>query len=189
MIISISGVPGSGKSSTAKILAEKLGMTMYSMGGLRGKMALERGITIDELNKIGETDHTTDTQVDDYQRELGKTEDTFVIEGRLSWHFIPQSFKIFLDCDPRVAAERIYGSRNLQDRQDEPMYASIEQAQTEIANRVASDIRRYDTIYQVDYRNPSNFDLVLDTTTNPGPEATADAIIAELKKRGRLKQT
>lgn len=186
MIISISGVPGSGKSSTAKILAERLGMTFYSMGSLRGKMALDRGITIDELNKIGEDDPTTDTQVDDYQRELGKKEDDFVIEGRLSWHFIPQSFKIFLDCDPRTAAERIFSARKQKDRQDEPMYASVEDAQKEIAARVASDIRRYDKHYQVDYRDPKNFDLILDTTSNPGPEATADAIIAELKKRGKI---
>lgn len=184
MIISISGVPGSGKSSTAKILAEKLGMAFYSMGSLRGKMALERGITIDELNRLGESDPTTDTSVDDYQRELGKKEDGFVIEGRLSWHFIPRSFKIFLDCDPRTAAERIFSARKQKDRQDEPLYASVEAAQGEIAKRVASDVRRYDKFYQVDYRDPKNFDLILDTSGNPGPEATADAIIAELKKRG-----
>src|SRR5260221_8570041 len=144
MIISISGVPGSGKTSVAKLLAKQRGMTFYSMGGLRGKMALERGITIDELNRLGETDPTTDTSVDDYQRELGKKEDNFVIEGRLSWHFIPNSFKIFLGCDLHEAAKRIYGARkNETSRDDEPLYANVEQAEKDIANRMASDDLRY----------------------------------------------
>ena len=94
MIISISGVPGSGKTSVGKLIAEQKGWPFYSIGGLRGKMALDRGITLDELNRLGETDPTTDTSVDDYARELGKKEDNFVIEGRLSWYFIPHAFKI-----------------------------------------------------------------------------------------------
>ncbi|MBU0540313.1 AAA family ATPase, partial [Patescibacteria group bacterium] len=67
MIITISGVPGSGKTTVAKILAERLGMKFYSMGDLRGKMATERGLTIDELNKLGETEAFTDNDVDTYQ--------------------------------------------------------------------------------------------------------------------------
>ena len=65
MIISIGGVPGSGKTSVAKILGQRLSMAFYSMGGLRAKMATERGLTIDELNALGEKDRTTDTSVDD----------------------------------------------------------------------------------------------------------------------------
>ncbi len=196
MIISISGVPGSGKTSIAKLLAARLGVPFFSMGGLRGKMALERGITLDELNKLGETDATTDTSVDDYQRELGKKENAFVIEGRLSWHFIPHSFKIFLDCDPREAARRIFEARqNTSDidridiptsdvsseRQDEPLYGSAEDAERDIANRVASDDRRYAKYYGVNYRDPSHYDLVFDTTKMKGAEETADAILARLQ--------
>jgi len=183
MIITISGVPGSGKTSVGTILAQKLGYNFYSVGGLRGKMAEDRGISIDELNKIGETDHTTDTSVDDYQRELGIKEDNFVIEGRLSWHFIPRSFKIFLDCDPREAARRIFEGQHAatgKERDDEKVYASIEETQQVIEDRVASDLRRYQKYYNLDYRLPSNFDLVFDTTEMAGPEQTAEAILAKL---------
>lgn len=181
MIISISGVPGSGKSSVAKILAKRLGMPYYSMGGLRGKMAIERGISIDELNRLGEEDRTTDTSVDEYQKELGTKEDNFVIEGRLSWHFIPHSFKIFLDCDPHEAARRIFNARRTETgREDEPQYASVEEVEREIEARVASDARRYRKYYDVDARNRSAFDLVLDTTRASGPEAVADQILAAL---------
>ena len=69
MIISISGVPGSGKTSVAKIIADKLGMNFYSMGNMRGKMALDRGMTIDELNALGEKEAFTDAEVDEYQKK------------------------------------------------------------------------------------------------------------------------
>lgn len=186
MILSISGVPGSGKTTVGKILAERLRMNFYSVGGLRGKMAIERGISIDELNKIGENDATTDTSVDDYQRELGVKEDQFVIEGRLSWHFIPHSFKIFLSCDPRESARRIYEGQRAGDgkeRSDEKIYTSVEEAQAAIEQRVASDILRYEKYYQLDYRAPSNYDLILDTTDMKGPEETAERILAILKDR------
>lgn len=182
MIITISGVPGSGKTSAAKIVATKLGMPFYSMGGLRAKMALERGMTIDELNRHGETDKTTDTEVDEYQKKLGATEDHFVIEGRLSWHFIPNSFKIFLDCNPTESARRIYEAQHsaTDQREDEPSYASIEEAQAAIEQRVASDVKRYAAIYGVDYRDKSHFDLVIDTTTSTGPDQTAEKILSAL---------
>lgn len=185
MIISISGVPGSGKTSVGKILAQKLGYNFYSVGGLRGKMAMERGISIDELNRIGEKDHTTDTSVDDYQRELGTKEDNFVIEGRLSWHFIPNSFKIFLDCDPDESARRIFEGQRARagkERSDEKIYASVEEARKILDDRVASDVLRYQKYYSLDYRSPEHYDLVLDTTKMAGPEETAEKILAALPK-------
>jgi len=183
MIITISGAPGSGKTSVGKIIAERLGVPFYSVGELRGKMAIERGITLDELNRIGEEDPTTDTSVDDYQRELGTKKKDFVIEGRLSWHFIPESFKVYLDCDPHEAARRVFEARRQasEGRGDEPTYASVEDAERVLADRVASDIRRYRTHYGIDYRDPAHYDLVLDTTHVPGHEAVADKVIAAIK--------
>lgn len=183
MIISISGVPGSGKTSTAKLLAERLGVPFYSMGDLRGKMALERGMTIDALNKLGETEAFTDKEVDDYQRELGEKEKDFVIEGRLSWHFIPHSFKVLLLCDLHEAARRIFEARRSRaekDRSDEPAYSSAEDVERSITERTASDVRRYQKYYGVDYRDPSHFDLVIDTTALNGPEATVEKILKAL---------
>ena len=89
MIITINGTPGSGKSTVAKFLAKKLKLRHYSMCDLRRKMALEKGMTIDELNKIGEKEAWTDKDADNCQKKLGKKEDNFIIDGRLSWFFIP----------------------------------------------------------------------------------------------------
>ncbi|MBU1349198.1 cytidylate kinase family protein [Patescibacteria group bacterium] len=181
MIITLSGAPGSGKTSVAKIVASRLGVPFHSVGDIRGKMALDRGITLDELNHIGEGDRTTDTEADDIQTKLGETAGSFVIEGRLSWHFIPNSFKVYLACDPHEAARRVFESRRTEDgRDDEPAYASVEEAEKAIAARVASDVLRYRTHYGIDYRDPAHFDLTLDTTSVPGPEAVADKVLAAL---------
>jgi cytidylate kinase len=110
MIISISGAEGSGKSTIAKMLAEKLGWPRYYIGGIRREKAKERGLTLEEYNKLGETDPSTDLEVDEYQKKLGETQDNFIIEGRTSWHFIPHSFKIFLDVSFEEGARRIWGN-------------------------------------------------------------------------------
>ena len=108
MIISISGAHGSGKSTLAKELAKKLGWPRYYMGGLRREAAEKKGLTLAEYNKLGENNPETDKEVDEYQRELGKTQDNFIIEGRTSWYFIPHSLKIYLDTSAEVGAQRIW---------------------------------------------------------------------------------
>ena len=188
MIITISGVPGSGKTSVAHILANQLDMKFYSIGALRGKMAMDRGMTIAELNALGEKDPMTDTSVDDYQKELGQKEDQFVVEGRLSWYFIPHSFKILLLCDPKEAARRVFeAQRSSHLQQDEPVYRTIDEAQTQLAARVASDHTRYRKHYNIEnYLDPHHYDLLIDTTKNTGATTTAQQILEEIKNRQLL---
>ena len=185
MIIAICGVPGSGKTSVARLLGEHFKQPYYSMGAIRAKMAAERHITIDELNALGEKESFTDHEVDDYQKHLGETEDDFIIEGRLAWHFIPHAFKVLLTCDPHEAARRIFSARPdpSQERNDEPMYQSLEEAERVMLERMASDRRRYQKYYGIDYRDPSNYDLVIDTTTFSGPDITTELILKALPKK------
>ena len=61
------------------------------------EIAAKRGITLLELSKLAETDRSIDKELDNYQIQLGKDEDNFIIDARLGWHFIPDSIKIFLD--------------------------------------------------------------------------------------------
>ena len=162
MIITISGVPGSGKSTVGKILAKKLGYEYFSMGDLRGQMAIEKGLTIDELNALGEKEDWTDKRADEIQTQIGKEKDNFIFEGRLSWYFIPNSFKIFLTVDPKTAAERTL--KNRAERQDEKPIATLIEAEQAVLQRLASDKIRYLQYYNIDYTKPENFDLIIDTT-------------------------
>ena len=87
------GSAGSGKSTIAEKLAAELKWPRYYIGAIRREAALKRGLTLEEYNKLGETDPQTDIEVDNYQKELGERSDNFIIEGRTSWYFIPHSLK------------------------------------------------------------------------------------------------
>lgn len=160
MIIAISGLPGSGKSTVGKILAKKLGYKFYSMGDMRGKMAMERGLTINELNKLGEKEDWTDKIVDEYQQELGEKEQNFIIDGRLSFYFIPHAYKIFLTVNPREAAKRVFSDP----RPDEKKVNSIEEQIKAMQKRVRDDEKRYKKYYNVSFTKEKNYNLVIDTT-------------------------
>ena len=108
MIITISGKAGSGKSTVAKLLSEKLSLKHYSIGDLMRAMAKEKGISLLELNSLAETDKSIDFELDEKLKELGKTKDNLVVDGRLTAYFIPNAdVRIFLETDDRVRAERI----------------------------------------------------------------------------------
>ena len=91
MIITISGIAGSGKSTVAKLLAKKLNYKHYSIGDFMREIAKQRKTTLLELSKEAEKDSSIDKELDQKQIELGKTQDNFVIDSRLGFHFIKNS--------------------------------------------------------------------------------------------------
>lgn len=178
MKITISGMPGSGKTTVGRMLAEKLGYDFFSVGDLRGKMAAERGMTIEELNKLGETEAWTDKEVDDYQANYGRTHDNFIVEGRLAFDFIPDSIKIFLDADLRTAAERVFADP----RPDEARRASVEDEMQAMRERIESDKKRYLKYYGIDPYDKKNFDIFLNTT-NVGIEEVSKKLLNMIQNR------
>ena len=177
MIITISGTPGSGKSTLAKTLATKLNYPYLYMGEIRREVAARHGITLAELNALGETEAWTDLEPDEYLRtEAAKHKDA-VIDSRVAFHFIPKSLKIFVSVAEPIGAERIYGAlrKNPTKRNEGVGLNSL--AEVAIANqrRIASDKMRYLKYYSVDYLDKKNYDLVLDTT-NLTPEQSFDKL-------------
>lgn len=165
MIISINGAAGAGKTTIGKMLAEKLNWPHYYIGGLRRQKAKERGMTLAEYNKLGEEDETTDKEVDEYQKELAQKEDNFVIEGRTSWYFIPQSIKIYLDVDEEVGAKRIFEELKKENKRNEDnSIKNLTDTLESIRQRKQSDTKRYAKYYNIDVYSGKNFDLCLDTT-------------------------
>ncbi len=165
MIISISGRPGSGKSTVAKMLAKKLGWPRYYIGGIRRKKAEERGLTLAEYNKLGETDPATDREVDEYQKHLGETGDNFIIEGRTSWHFIPHAVKIYLDVDEKEGARRIRNDLLKKKRAREyKQPVNLTETMKSIKRREKSDVARYKQYYGIDTSDIHHHDFILDTT-------------------------
>ncbi|MBD3355355.1 AAA family ATPase [Candidatus Woesearchaeota archaeon] len=182
MIITISGFPGSGKSTVGEMLAEKLGYNFLSMGDLRGKIAIKHNLTIDQLNKIGESEDWTDKEADKELIRIGKQEDDYVIDTRLGFHFIPDSVKIFLGVDLETGAERIFNGPR---RPDEKKYSSVGALKGELKQRIKSDKKRYKKWYGVDFTNKSNYDLIIDTTELT-PEKVVEKILKHIQHKHNI---
>ncbi|MBU4492876.1 MAG: (d)CMP kinase, partial [Nanoarchaeota archaeon] len=134
-----------------------------------------RGISIWELNKLGEEDPSTDLEPDKFAEEKGKKEDNFVMVGRTSFHFIPHSVKIFLDVAPEVGAKRIFNHQR-----NEEKYKDLKQAIKKANERHKSDDKRYKKYYNLDVFGMSNYDFVIDTT-NLTIEQAAEKIIEKIR--------
>jgi len=122
MIITISGDQGSGKTVIAKKIAKKLGYDHLSVGDLQGELAIEKGLTITEMMTLEKKEPWIHKAIDKKTEDIGNTKDNFVIDGWLAYHFIPHSFKIFLEVDEKIGAERIFNDL----RPDEPKEETIE---------------------------------------------------------------
>ncbi len=189
MIISLSGKPGSGKSTVAKKLARDLGFERYYIGGLRRKAAKKMGLTLAEFNKKGESDADTDKEFDAIVEELGKTKDNFIIESRTAFLLIPHSIKIFLDITEAEGAKRIWQSLQTPDgrsRNEAKNLKTYEDVLRSVYERLRSDKKRYLKHYQVNVFDKQHYDLFLDTTKlNPDEEYQAVHSFIKQKKAGQ----
>lgn len=176
MLITIAGKGGSGKSTVAKILAKKLRYRFFSAGDFRGSIALKHGLTIDQLNDIGKKEFWTDKIVDDEIKRIGQKEDNIVIDAWIGFHFIPNSFKVFLDVDENTASKRIFKDQ----RPDEPKKSTIKEIKEMNKSRLKDNLDRYKHYYKIDLLKKSNYDLIIDTT-NLTPEQIVDMIIKRIK--------
>ncbi|RJQ15544.1 hypothetical protein C4573_05285 [Candidatus Woesearchaeota archaeon] len=158
MIITITGLPGSGKSTIGKMLAQKLGYTFISMGDLRGKLAVSKGLTIEQLNALGEKEDWTDKLIDEEFKQLA-TQDNLVIDSRVAFHFIPDSFKVFLTVAMEEGAKRI-----LHQKRDDESYSHLQETILALEKRINSDALRYKKYYGFDFRDEKHYDIILDTT-------------------------
>ncbi len=177
MIITISGTEGAGKTTVAKLLAEKLGYRHYSTGDILRQLAIKMRITINDLMVAAETDKSIDRDIDRFSKELGEKEDNFVIDSRLAWHFIPKSVKIFLDADLKTRTERVF-----RQRREEEKFETIEEAMKKMKERETVNLGRYKKAYSVTYLDKKNYDLVFDTTKTTAEEVV-EKILRFIQKR------
>lgn len=178
-IITIAGNLGSGKSSTANEVAHRLGFARFSSGDFMRTVAQNRDVSLEELSRIAETDPSIDHEIDEEVRKAGEKEN-IVIDSRLAFHWIPESFKVFLTLSPDVAVERIWKDMQENEKRNVEEAKSKEEILGNITKRLESEHTRYRDLYGIDHTDPSNFDLVIDTSTIP-LEEVVDKVIAEYK--------
>ena len=171
MNISLTGNLGSGKTSVCNELKE-MGYEIVSTGTIFREIAKEKGVTLIELNEMAKTDRSIDDMIDARSIELGKTLDGVVFDSRLAWKFIPDSFKVFLLVDTYEAARRVFDgeSRNAEE------YTDIEDAKNGLSKRAGLERDRFKELYDIDYYDASNYNLVIEST-NASPREIAEEII------------
>jgi len=179
-LITIAGSLGAGKSSTAKAVAKALGYQHFSSGDLFRTIAAERGESVEATNISAEIQKDIDQQVDERLKEMGKKGNKLVIDSRLAWYWMPDSFKVFLHLDTESAAKRIFQDVLKKSRVSEDA-SSLEDVRASIERRFASEQKRYMSLYNVNPTDPKNFDLIIDTKEN-SLERVAAQVLEGYKK-------
>ena len=160
MIITVTGKPYSGKSVTIDYMEKEYGFDVVHVGELYRQYGMQKNMDVLQLNKSG--DYNADYYVDNAQIEIAKQrkDDEIIFDGRMSWHLLPESFKVFLDVCEDIQAKRLLGSK----RASENTNVSFEEAKVLANERWNVENERYRKLYNCDNLNLSNYDYVLDTS-------------------------
>jgi predicted cytidylate kinase len=180
MQISITGMPGAGKTTAVKLL-KNYGYEKYGkVGETLRAIAIERGITILELQKKlfdePEIDLRLDAEMKKYSEEnKGKK---IIYDSRMAWFLVKDSLKVFLNANPKTIGERVMGDRELA----EEVYENADDAAKKLLERRKTENERYKKLYGKDCNSDdlSNFDLVIDTD-NLTPEEVVNIILEKVK--------
>ncbi len=170
MRITISGPPGSGKTTVAKVLASRLGYELVSGGEIFREMAREMGMDLVEFSRYAEKNWEIDRRLDSRLVELARSKENVVIDSRLSgWlmhlNGIP-AYKVFVDASLDVRVSRI---RKREGGDEE----SVKRA---TLLRESSEKKRYLEIYGIDFDDLSIYDLVVNSDSLT-PEEIVDMIL------------
>ena len=125
--------------------------------------------------------NVVDELIDNRMKRLGNEinseehpNDIWIIDSRLAFDNIPESFAVRLTANPQVAGERLFNdkSRGAEDSQ----YSSIEEAIKEREERKEGEKKRYAKKYNVNLEDENNYDLIIDTSYST-PDDIASTIL------------
>jgi predicted cytidylate kinase len=174
VIITLGGLPGSGKTTVARILADKLKMEYINAGDIFRNLAAKKGMTLEEFGFFAERNPNIDKAIDKKLLEIARR-DNVILEGRLAGIMLElndvEALKVWLEAPLEVRVERIGGRDS----------KSTEAALADTQMREKSEWDRYYNIYHVDIRDLGVYNLVIQTQDRP-PEEIADEIIEKFNE-------
>lgn len=176
--VTLTGNLGSGKSTVCKLL-EKQGYEIYSTGKVIRAIADDMGISVLEMNELMTKDHKYDHMIDEKTAAIGSEEHDhdILFDSRLAWHFVAESFKVFLSVDLSEAARRVYNDAS---RGEVETYKDVADAKAQLAARAANEDARYEELYGIHYFDFNNYNMVLDTSFLD-PEHIAEFLMIHAK--------
>ncbi len=175
MKITISGLPGAGTTTAAKIVSEKLGLKLISAGEIFRQLATQRGMTVEEFGRYAEEHPEIDTLIDRTQKEMAEKEKNAVVEGRLSgWMVKDAELKVWIFADPEVRYQRIAKREN----------KDLSIVRQETRTREEVEKRRYKKFYSIDLDDMSIYDLIINSGSF-SPEEIAEIIITAARFKSK----
>lgn len=181
-IITLTGKPGSGKSSTADRVAELLGYTRYSSGDFVRNITHKQKLTLQEFNRRAESSPEMDYYIDEELRKLRDHND-IVVDARLGFYWIPESFKVYLDLSNDVAIARIFKDASTNTLRSDSGEGSqtMSAVADQVEERMRSERIRFKKLYGINPYSTEHFDLVVDTARH-SPQTVALAVFDTYRK-------
>jgi cytidylate kinase len=176
IVICISGMTGSGKSTVAKRLADRYGLDYLSGGNALKNLAQEEGYnsdvtgwweTAEGLKFLQQRmeDPAFDKRIDEKLLELAEQGNVILDSWTMPW-LLNEGFKVWLEASPQVRAKRVMNRDSI----------SIEEALKALTEKDEQTTQIYKNLYGFDLGNDlSPFNLVL-ATDDLEPEEVFHAV-------------
>lgn len=176
MRVTISGPPGSGKSTACSNLSKILGCRPAIFGQAFRELAIQKGLSVAELGAMAENDPSIDREIDSVILQVARDNDEIILESRLSAYLTKRkgidAFRIYIYASPEVRMRRISA------REGE----EFEQACINTAKREESEAKRYMKHYNIDINDLSVYDLIINTD-NLTPDEVVQKILGAINDR------
>ncbi|MFL6205527.1 MAG: (d)CMP kinase [Acidimicrobiales bacterium] len=157
MLITISGLPGSGTTTVSRLVAGALHLDRVPGGEVFRQLAAESGMSLAEFGEHAQDHPEIDRELDD-RLEARAREGSCVIESRLAgWLAVRAELlavRVWVDAEEGVRAARVA----------ERDGTSAEEARRDNAERAALERGRYLAVYGIDLDDRAPYDVVLDST-------------------------
>ena len=157
MIITISGLHGSGKSTIGKLIAENLGLQYYSTGQAFRDLAEDMNMALKEFTEFVEKTPEIDKKLDAKIIEIAQ-KGNIIIDSQLSGYILQSiaDFKLLLICPLEIRVKRMA-------KRDD---TSNEEKLKETVLREKSELERFKLLYNIDLRDQEKLKKLYDLTIN-----------------------
>ena len=158
----IMGPNGSGKTTTANAILNNPAYTKKS-----GKVIFDgTDITNEKTDEIARKGKEIN--------EKERPNDVYIIDSRLAWNNVPDSYAIRLIVNEAIAGKRVFYDTT---RGSEDQYETVDEAIQKTRKRKLGEIERYKEKYGINLLDENNYDLVVDTSYTNTQEL-ADIIVS-----------
>ena len=175
MLITVSGPPGSGTTTVAQRVADRLALELVPGGEVFRALATERSMSLPEFGLYVADHPEVDVELDSRLARRAR-EGGAVIESRLAGWIAHNerlaSLVVWIDCDPRIRAQRVAAREGV----------SVERALADNEERQRVERGRYLALYGLDLADLSIYEVVLDSG-QLRPAALADRIVGAAEER------